>query len=49
MSEVENGYRFGLIDAIEVCQRARSEGETDMRQVINWIRELIPKEEKEGE
>ena len=37
-------YNQGIMDALTEVQRAREEGEGDMRQVINWITPLLKKQ-----
>jgi hypothetical protein len=40
-------YNNGINDAIDEVQHAREEGESDMRQVLHWLRNLL-KCDKQG-
>ncbi len=41
--EIE-AYNEAVNDSIDMVQHAREEGETDMRQVLHWLRGLIKTE-----
>ncbi len=46
MSKEDEAYNKGLDDAIDCLQEARLEGESDMRQVITWVRDLYKGDSK---